>query len=97
RDGGTRLHLGPGDAGALALAATPLGDEVVDAALAVGVARVPVLHGRVLDVGVVHGDQLHDRSVELVLVPHRGGAPLQVADAGAGLGDDERAFELPGV
>ena len=57
-----------------------LGHEVVDAALAVLVAGVPVLDRRVLDLGVVEGDELDDRRVELVLVAHRRGAALEVAD-----------------
>ncbi len=48
-----RLDLRPGDLRVLAAAIAALGDEVVDAALALGVARIPVLHGRVLDLGVV--------------------------------------------
>src|SRR5262249_37484683 len=76
------LDLRPRDLRAPAEAAPALGDEVVDAALAVLVARVPVLHGRVLDLGVVERDQLDDRGVELVLVALRRGAALQVADVG---------------
>src|SRR5262249_60675829 len=37
----SRLDLGPGDLGVLAAAVATLGDEVVDAALALGVAGVP--------------------------------------------------------
>jgi len=53
---------------AAALAA--LGHEVVDAADALRIARIPVLHGGVLDVGVIERDQLDDRGVELVFVAH---------------------------
>ena len=35
---------------------------------ALGIARIPVLHGRILDLGVVKRNQFHDRCVELVLV-----------------------------
>lgn len=35
------------------MAQSPLGDKVVDAALALSVARVPVLHCGVLDVGIL--------------------------------------------
>jgi hypothetical protein len=55
------------------------------------------LHGGVLDLGVVEGHQLHHRRVELVLVAHRGGAALEVADVRALLGHDERALELTSV
>ena len=44
----TGLDLGPGDLGVLAAAVATLGDEIVDAALAFRIARIPVLHRRVL-------------------------------------------------
>ncbi|MDZ7770872.1 MAG: hypothetical protein U5K38_18355 [Woeseiaceae bacterium] len=69
----------PRDLRAVAAAVAALGDEVVDAALAFGVARIPVLHGRVLDLGVVQRDQFDDGGVELVLVAHRRGAAFEVA------------------
>ena len=74
-----------------------LGDEVVDAAPALGVAGVPVLHRAVLDGGVVQRHQLDHRGVQLVLVAHRRGAALQVGDVAAFLGDDQRALELAGA
>ena len=83
------------DRGAAAVAA--LGDEIVDAALALGVAGVPVLHRRVFDLGVLVGDELDDRGVELVLVALGRRAALEIADIGALIGDDQRALELAGV
>ena len=80
-------------AGALAA----LGDEVVDATSPFGVARIPVLHGRVLDLGALESDELDHRRVQLVLVAHRRGAALEVAHVRALLGDDEGPFELAGV
>ena len=74
---------------------TALGDEVVDPALAVLVAGVPVLDGRVLDLRVVERDQLDDRRVELVLVAHGRGAAFQVAHIGALVGDDQGPLKLP--
>jgi hypothetical protein len=44
-------------------------------ALALGIARIPVLDGAVLDLGIFHGDQLDDCGVELVLVAHRAVQP----------------------
>jgi hypothetical protein len=92
----SRLHLGPGDLRPVTCSA-PLGHEVVDAAAAVGVTGVPVLHGRVLDRRVVEGDELHDRRVQLVLVAFGCGAAFQVADRRPFLGNDEGSFELPGL
>ena len=53
------FDLRPGNLRAAAAAIAALGDEVVDAADAVLIAGIPVLHGRVLDLGVVQGDQFH--------------------------------------
>ncbi len=81
--------------GAAAVAA--LGDEIVDAALALGVAGVPVLHRRIFDLGVVERDQLDHRGVKLVLVALGRRAAFEIADVGALVGDDQRALELAGV
>src|SRR3990172_146686 len=94
-DGGAGLDLGPGDLGGDSRALSALGDEVVDAALAVLVPRIPVLDRRVLDLGAVERHELHHRRVELVLVPHGGGAALEVAHVASLLGDDEGPLELP--
>src|SRR5680860_922830 len=51
-DGGAGLHLRPGDLGAVPSAIAALGDEVVDAALPLRIAGIPVLHRRILDLGV---------------------------------------------
>src|SRR5690606_7833967 len=96
-DGAAGLDLRPGDLAARAAAFGALGHEVVDAADAVLVAGVPVLHGRVLDLGIVQRDQFDHRRVQLVLVAHGRGAAFQVADVGALLADDEGALELAGV
>ena len=75
----------------------PLGHEVEDATAALGVAGIPVLDGRVLDLGIVVRDQLDHGGVELILVAHRRGAAFEVAHVGALVGDDEGALELAGV
>src|SRR5690606_26917367 len=87
-DGRAGLHLGPGDLAVVAGALAALGDEVVDAALPLAVAGVPVLHRRVLDTGPLERHQLHHRRVQLVGVPLGGGAALEVAHRGAFFGDD---------
>ena len=97
RDGRAGLHLRPRDLRVHAQALATLGDEVVDAALAVLVAGIPVLHRRVLDGRVVERDELDDRRVQLVLVAHRRRAPFEVADVRPLFGDDERPLELPGL
>src|SRR5439155_8963340 len=79
----TGLDLGPRDLGAGTTAGAALGHEIVDAALALGVARVPVLHGRVFDLRVLMRDQLDNRGMQLVLVALRRGAAFEIADIGA--------------
>src|SRR3546814_2602752 len=74
------LDLGPRDLRVAAPAGAPLGHEVVDAADAVLVARIPVLHGRVFDLRVVERDQFDHRRMKLVLVAHRRRAAFQIAD-----------------
>src|ERR1022692_1393137 len=63
-DGGAGFHLGPGDFGIDAAASAALGDEIVDAALAVFIAGIPVLHGGILDPGVIESDQFDHGGVQ---------------------------------
>ena len=95
-DGRARLDLRPGNLRVGAAAIAALGDEIIDAALAVLVAGIPVLDGRIFDLGVVQRDQLDDRGMQLVLVALRRRAAFEIADIGALLGDDQRALELAG-
>src|SRR3546814_16792734 len=67
----------------LALAERPLGHEIIDAALAalaVLVAGIPVLDGRIFDLRIVQRDQFDDRRVKLVPVAHRGGAECEMGE-----------------
>src|SRR5690606_34175181 len=96
-DGRAGLDLGPGHLAARAPALGALGHEVVDAAAAFLVAGVPVLHGRVLDLGIVQHHRPDHRRLQLVLGARRRGAALEVGDVGAFLGDDQGALELPGM
>ena len=61
------------------------------------VAGIPVLHGRIFDLGIVQRDQLDHRGVELVFVAHRSSATFEIADVGALVGDDQCALELAGI
>ncbi len=91
------FDLRPRDLGTVPLTQRALGDEVVDPALAFRIAGVPVLHGRIFDLCIVHRDQFDDRSVELVFVAHRRGAAFEVADVAAFFRDDQGALKLAGV
>ena len=64
---------------ALPAAIAALGDEIVDAALAFGVARIPVLHRRIFDLGIVQRHQLDHRGMQLVLVALGRGAAFEIA------------------
>src|SRR5436190_8624425 len=97
RDRRTGLHLRPRNLRIGLAAVTTLGDEVVDAALAFLVARVPVLHRRILDLRTLERDQLDDGGMELVLIAHRRRTAFQITDVCAFVGDDQRAFELTRV
>src|SRR6516225_5491401 len=77
-DGRAGLELGPGNLRVLAAAVAALGDEIEDPTAAAGVARIPVLDGRILDLGVLERDALDHRGMQLILVPHRRGAALDV-------------------
>ena len=72
------LDLGPRHLGIVTAAIGPLGHEVVDAALAVLVAGIPVLHGGVLDFGVIHGNQFNHGCMQLVFIAHRSGTTFQI-------------------
>ena len=73
------------------------GNEVIDAAFAVLVARVPVLHGGVLDFSIVMHDDLHDSGVQLILVTPRCGTTLQIREVGTLVGNEQRALKLTRV
>ena len=93
-DGRTGFDLRPRQARILAADAA-LGDEIIDAAPALAVAGIPILHGGVLDLGIPLDDDLDDGGMQLVLVALGRGATLEIADVGTLVGDDERTLELP--
>src|SRR5438477_615829 len=89
RDLGSEVRVDPGHAAAV-LDDGALGHEVVDVV-------APVLDGRVANVGVLLHHDLDDRAVQRVAREHRRGATLDVVDARAFLGDDQRPLELAHV
>ena len=93
----TGFHLRPGDLRARTAAIAALGDEIVDAADPVLVARIPVLHRGIFDLGAFQRHQLHHGGVQLVLVAHRRRAAFEIGNIGAFVGHDQRAFELARV
>src|ERR1700693_5677015 len=78
-DGRTGLDLRPRNFRSSAAAVAALGHEIVYAAPPFGIARIPVLHGRIFDLGVVKRDEFDYRSVELVLIPFWRGATFEIA------------------
>ncbi len=96
RDGGTGLDLRPGQACVL-VGDAAFGNKIIDTALTVLVARVPVLDGGVLDLGVLVNHYLDDRCMELVLIAHRSCTALQIGEVSTLVGDEQRALELTGL
>jgi hypothetical protein len=44
--------------------------------------------------GIFESDQLDDRRIQLILISHRRGAPLQVTHVTTLIGDDQGALKL---
>ena len=91
--GRARLDLRPEEVSIL-LAKASLGNEVVDATLALLVAGIPILHRRVLNLGILLHDNLDHCCVQLILVTLRCGATLQVAHISPFVRNNKRALEL---
>ena len=86
---GTNVAVDPLDLGIL-VGEAALGDQVEDI-------RAPVLDGDVLDLGPLHGDQLHDCAVERGGLELRRRATLHVHDLCPLVRDDQGALELTEV
>ena len=97
RDGRTRLDLRPRDFGALAATKASLRDEVIHAAFAVLIARIPVLHGAVFHLCVCFGNNLHDGRMKLVFIALRCRATFHITHIRAFVGHDEGALKLTRV
>src|SRR3546814_3809291 len=69
-------------------------DLAADAGL---VARIPILYGRILDLGAIQRDQFDDGSMQLVFVTLRCGAAFKIRDVCIVFADDQRALELAGI
>src|SRR3972149_1679033 len=78
RDCGARLDLRPRELRVLPHRTAALRDEVVDAALPVLVARIPILDRAVLQLCIVERDEFDDGRVKLILVTHRGCASFKI-------------------
>src|SRR5690606_34189731 len=96
-DGGAGLDLRPRDLRVVATAIAENDNEVVDAALTLTTAQVPVLHRRVLDLSIIQRDQFNDCRMKLVLVTLRSGTTFQIRDVRSLFRDDQRAVELTGI
>ena len=90
----TRLHLCPGDLAARPFADAAFGNKVIDTALALLVAGIPVLHSAVLHLGILQCDDFHNSGMQLVLVALRSCAAFHIAHVCLFVGNDERAFKL---
>ena len=73
---------------------SPLSHEVKNTALAVFIARIPVLDRAVFHIGIFHGHDFHHRRMKLVLVTHRSGTTLHIAQGRTFVCHDESPLEL---
>ena len=95
--GRTGFHLGPGDFRIFAAAGRAFGYKVVNAALAVPVARIPVLHGGIFDFGILQHHDFDNGGMELVFIALRRGAAFQIRHITVFFGNNQRTLKLPGV
>ena len=91
------FHLGPADFRTIPLAKPAFGHEIVNPALAVLIAGIPVLHGRIFDLGIFQGDQFDHGGMQLVFIAHRRGASLEIGYVAAFFSNDQRTLKLAGV
>ena len=96
-DGRTRFYLRPRQLGVYSAQVAALGNEVEHAAFSVFIARIPVLNGGVVHLGIVFNDDLNDGGMQLVFIAHGCRAAFKITYIGIVFGHNERAFELPGV
>ena len=87
------LHLSPRQAGVLFTQAS-LCNKVIDATLTLFVTRVPILHGRVLNLGIALNDNLYNGSVKLVFIALRSGTTLKVAHISPLVGNNKGTLKL---
>src|SRR4029079_8763981 len=88
------LDLRPGDLRVFAAAVAAFGDEIKNSASTLGITRIPVLHRRILDLGIVQSNEFDHCRMQLVFVAHRGGTALEITHVGALIDNDERTLEL---
>ena len=89
RNSRTGFDLRPRQPGVFA-ANSAFGHEIIDASLALLVARIPVLDGGILHLGILLDDDFDHGGMQLVLVPAGRRTPLQIADISSFVGHDQR-------
>ena len=88
------FYLGPREFRIVAAAQASFGHEVIDTAIAVLIAGIPVLNGGILHFGAVFHYYLHYGGVQLVLVAHRGCAAFEIRHIRLVVGHYQRALKL---
>ena len=73
------------------------GHEIVNAAPALFIPGIPVLHCGIFNISVIQCDQFHHGCVELMFIAHGRRAAFQVTDGCAFFGHEQRALELAGI
>ncbi len=93
-DGRACFHLGPHDFGAIATAICAFRHKVIDAADAVFIPRIPVLHRGIFHFGVFFDDDFNDRCVQLRDITLWCGTPFEVGHIGPFVRNDQCALKL---
>ena len=76
------------------LAYTPLGHEIEYTSLTLGISRIPVLDGRILNLGILLYNNLHHCRMKLVFITHRSSTSLHVTHIRALIRHNQRPLEL---
>ena len=71
-----------------------LGNEVVYSTLTILIAWVPILHCRVLNLGIALNDNFDNCRVKLILIALWCGTTLEVANIRALVGNNQRTLKL---
>ena len=61
------------------------------------VAGIPILHGRIFDLGIIVRYQFYNSGMQLVFIARRCCTSLQITDITVIFGDDQSPLELAGI
>ena len=90
----TGFYLCPNQFRIFTPANSTFGYKIIDTAFPLFISRIPVLHRAVFHFRIFFHDNLHNRCMQLILIPLRSRTSLQIAYIRIILRHDERPFEL---